>query len=146
MTRLEPFGKRPKELAGGKGPQRAGRAGASKSISRIDTNRSPGNPGIKNVAKLATALGPSTAELCKGVDAAGRELSWDGVVRVGADKMNRKKGYNYLTVFADLRAKRVLLAVEGKDATVWERFVEELGHALHGPSPVIMPASFLACG
>lgn len=27
------------------------------------------NPGIKNVAKIAKALGFSTAELCKGVDA-----------------------------------------------------------------------------
>lgn len=27
------------------------------------------NPGIKNVARLAKALGLSTAELCKGVDA-----------------------------------------------------------------------------
>ena len=27
------------------------------------------NPGIKNVAKLAKALGLSTAELCKGVEA-----------------------------------------------------------------------------
>jgi transcriptional regulator with XRE-family HTH domain len=27
------------------------------------------NPGIKNVAKLAKALGQTTAELCKGVDA-----------------------------------------------------------------------------
>ena len=27
------------------------------------------NPGIKNVAKLAKALGLSTSELCKGVDA-----------------------------------------------------------------------------
>ena len=50
--------------------------------------------------------------------------------------MNRKKGHNYLTVFADLQAKRVLLAVEGKDAGVWEHFSEELGkHNGHrGPS------------
>ncbi|MDH7503865.1 MAG: helix-turn-helix transcriptional regulator [Verrucomicrobiota bacterium] len=27
------------------------------------------NPGIKNVAKLAKALGLTTSELCKGVDA-----------------------------------------------------------------------------
>ena len=27
------------------------------------------NPGVKNVAKLAKALGLTTAELCKGVDA-----------------------------------------------------------------------------
>lgn len=45
---------------------------------------------------------------------------------VGADEMNRRKGHNYLTVFVDLVAKRVLLAVEGKDATVWERFAEQL--------------------
>lgn len=40
--------------------------------------------------------------------------------------MNRKKGHNYLTVFVDLQAKRVLLATEGQDASVWERFADEL--------------------
>jgi transposase len=40
--------------------------------------------------------------------------------------MNRKKGHNYLTVFVDLEAKRVLLAVAGKDAGVWEQFVQQL--------------------
>jgi len=60
------------------------------------------------------------------VDAAWAELSWENVVWVGADEMNRKKGHNYLTVFVDLVVKRVLLAVEGKDATVWERFSEQL--------------------
>ena len=34
-----------------------------------DIERGLRNPGIKNVAKLAKALGLSTAELCKGVDA-----------------------------------------------------------------------------
>lgn len=60
------------------------------------------------------------------VDAAWAQMSWETVVWVGADEMNRKKGHNYLTVFADLEAKRVLLAVEGKDAGVWERFADEL--------------------
>jgi transposase len=60
------------------------------------------------------------------VDAAWAELSWAHVVWVGADEMNRRKGHNYLTVFVDLEAKRVLLAVEGKDAGVWERFAEQL--------------------
>jgi transposase len=40
--------------------------------------------------------------------------------------MNRKKGHNYVTVFADLINKRVLFGTEGKDASVWERFAEEL--------------------
>jgi len=50
------------------------------------------------------------------VDAAWQDLSWENVIWVGADEMNRKKGHNYLTVFVDLQAKRALLAVEGKDA------------------------------
>jgi transposase len=60
------------------------------------------------------------------VNAAWAELSWEGVVWVGADEMNRRKGHNYLTVFVDLEAKRVLLAVEGKDAGTWERFADQL--------------------
>ncbi len=42
--------------------------------------------------------------------------------------MNRKKGHNYLTVVVDLAAKRVLLAVAGKDAATWECFAAELGN------------------
>lgn len=60
------------------------------------------------------------------VEAAWAELSWENVVWVGADEMNRRTGHNYLTGFVDLEAKRVLLAVEGKDASVWERFAEQL--------------------
>jgi hypothetical protein len=39
------------------------------------------------------------------VKAADTRLSFDNVVWVGADEMNRSKGHNYLTVFADLEAK-----------------------------------------
>jgi transposase len=67
-------------------------------------------------------------------------LSWENVIWVGADEMNRKKGHNYLTVFVDLQAKRVLLAVEGKDASVWERFAEELGNHNGHPRAVTMVA------
>ncbi len=51
--------------------------------------------------------------------AAHTRFSFDNAVWVGADEMNRRKGHNYLTVFADLVAKRVLLATSGKDASVW---------------------------
>ena len=60
------------------------------------------------------------------VKAAHARLSFDNVVWVGADEMNRRKGHNYLTVFADLLAKRVLFATPGKDASVWEAFAAEL--------------------
>ncbi len=66
------------------------------------------------------------------VDAAWADLSWENVVWVGADEMNRRKGHDYLTVFADLEARRVLLAVEGKNAGTWQRFAEEMGrHNAH---------------
>ena len=60
------------------------------------------------------------------VKAAYERLNFENVVWVGADEMNRRKGHNYLTVFADLLAKRVLFATPGKDASVWEAFAAEL--------------------
>jgi transposase len=82
------------------------------------------------VSKAGEILGETDQKLWRTlfahVEAAWKELSWENVVWVGADEMNRKKGHNYLTVFADLAAKRVLLAVEGKDAGVWEHFVAQL--------------------
>src|SRR5512140_2100238 len=65
------------------------------------------------------------------VEAARAQAGWAEVVWVGADEMNRKKGHNYVTVFADLVDRRVLFGTEGKDASVWERFAQEL-QAHHG--------------
>jgi len=83
------------------------------------------------VSKAGEILGISDQRLWRiifaHVDAAWRELSWENVVWVGADEMNRRKGHYYLTVFVDLQVKRVLLAVEGRDMAAWERFAEELG-------------------
>jgi transposase len=83
------------------------------------------------VRKAAEILGETDQKLWRAlfahVEGAWADLSWEDVVWVGADEMNRRKGHNYLTVFVDLQAKRVLLAVEGKDAGVWERFAEQLG-------------------
>jgi len=60
------------------------------------------------------------------VEAARAQADWSEVVWIGADEMNRKKGHNYVTVFADLLNKRVLFATEGKDASVWGAFAQEL--------------------
>jgi transposase len=82
------------------------------------------------VSKAGEILGETDQKLWRAlfahVDAAWEGLSWENVVWVGADEMNRKKGHNYLTVFVDLEAKRVLLAVEGKDAATWEVFAQQL--------------------
>lgn len=61
------------------------------------------------------------------VEQAHRKMSLADLVWVGADEMNRKKGHNYITVFADLQEKRVVFATEGKDASVWEEFALEIG-------------------
>jgi transposase len=60
------------------------------------------------------------------VGAARAQADWSEVVWVGADEMNRRKGHNYITVFADLEQRRVLFGTEGKDAGVWEQFAQEL--------------------
>ena len=60
------------------------------------------------------------------VKAAYARLSFENVVWVGADEMNRRKGHNYLTVFADLVQKRVLFATPGKGSETWEAFASEM--------------------
>lgn len=60
------------------------------------------------------------------VEEAYGRLDLSDVVWVGADEMNRRKGHNYLTVFADLVARRVIFATEGKDASTWQAFVAEI--------------------
>jgi len=96
------------------------------------------------VKKAGEILGETDQKLWRAlfahVAAAWKELSWEKVIWVGADEMNRKKGHNYLTVFMDLQAKRVLLAVEGKDASVWERFAAELGKHNGHPRAITMVA------
>ena len=82
------------------------------------------------VKRVGQILGESDSRMWRmlfaHVKAAHARLSFDNVVWVGADEMNRRKGHNYLTVFADLLAKRVLFATPGKDASVWEAFAAEL--------------------
>jgi len=96
------------------------------------------------VKKAGEILGETDQKLWRAVfahvDAAWKDLSWEHVIWVGADEMNRKKGHNYLTVFVDLQAKRVLLAVEGKDASAWERFAAELGNHNGHPRAITMVA------
>lgn len=96
------------------------------------------------VKKASEILGETDQKLWRAlfahVDAAWAALSWENVVCAGADEMNRKKGHNYLTVFVDLLARRVLLAVEGKDASVWEQFAEQLGRHNGHPKAITQVA------
>src|SRR6266850_257788 len=64
--------------------------------------------------------------LFKHVDAAYAEADFSNVCCVGVDEMSVRKGHEYVSVFADLLAKRVLFATEGKDKETWTRFIETL--------------------
>lgn len=64
------------------------------------------------------------------VEAARVEISMEAVRVVGADEMSRSKGHHYVTVFADMEARKVLFATTGKDAATWERFRQDL--EVHG--------------
>jgi transposase len=48
------------------------------------------------------------------------------VHQVGMDETSRRKGHNYITIFADLETRRVIHACQGKDAATEESFVESL--------------------
>ena len=60
------------------------------------------------------------------VAAAHPEADWSQVHCVGCDEMSVRKGHRYISVFCDLVGKRVLLAVPGKDQSVWAQFAEAM--------------------
>ena len=64
--------------------------------------------------------------LFRQVDAAYAEADFSNVCCVGVDEMSVRKGHQYISVFADLIAKRVIFATEGKDRATWVQFVEAL--------------------
>ena len=64
--------------------------------------------------------------LFKHVAKAYAALALSEVVQLGVDELNCRKGHNYLTVFADLVARRVGFATEGKDHPTFQRFAEEI--------------------
>ncbi len=82
------------------------------------------------VRKAGDILGENDTRLWRmlfaHVDKAHQELDLSEMVHLGVDEMNSRKGHNYLTVFADLVARRVVYATEGKDHTTFTRFAEQL--------------------
>jgi transposase len=82
------------------------------------------------MAKVSELLGETDTRLWrmlfKHVDAAWAEADFSHVSCVGVDEMSLHKGQEYVSVFADLVAKRVLFATEGHDKATWKAFVEAL--------------------
>jgi transposase len=67
------------------------------------------------------------------VNAAREQLDCTGVTRVGMDETSAAKGQDYISIFADLDARRVVFATEGRSAETVARFAADL--AEHGGDP-----------
>jgi len=82
------------------------------------------------MSKVAEMVGETDTRLWRmlfrQVDAAYAEADFSQVCCIGVDEMSVRKGHEYISVFADLVARRVLFATEGKDRETWVKFVEAL--------------------
>jgi len=67
------------------------------------------------------------------VHAARATEDFSSVRRVGMDETSARKGQDYISVFADLDAGRVLFATEGRDSGTVKQFAADL--AAHGGDP-----------
>jgi transposase len=67
------------------------------------------------------------------VGAAREREDFSAVTKVGMDETSARKGQDYVSIFADMVAKRVLFATEGRDAATVARFAADL--AEHGGDP-----------
>jgi transposase len=67
------------------------------------------------------------------VHAARDQLDCTGVHRVGMDETSARKGQDYVSFFADLDARRVVFATEGRSAATVARFAVDLVE--HGGNP-----------
>lgn len=96
------------------------------------------------MAKVAEVTGVSDMRLWrmlfKHVDGAYAQADFCNVCCVGVDEMSVRKGHEYISVFADLVAKKVIFATEGRDASTWETFVQAL-EAHHGHRQAITQVS-----
>jgi transposase len=82
------------------------------------------------MAKVAEVTGESDMRLWrmlfKHVEGAYAQADFGNVCCVGVDEMGVRKGQEYISVFADLVAKRVIFATEGHGHETWQAFVQAL--------------------
>jgi transposase len=100
------------------------------------------------MAKVAEITGVTDMRLWrmlfKHIDGAYAQADFCNVCCVGVDEMSVRRGHEYISVFADLVARKVIFATEGHGHERWEAFVQALqahnGHR-HAITPVSMDMS-----
>jgi len=82
---------------------------------------------VNAVAKILGEHDTRLWRLLKGyVQEAYDAADFSDVRVIGCDELSARKGHNYVSVFADLKAKKVIYAPPGKDATTWDQLAKEL--------------------
>lgn len=71
------------------------------------------------------------------VDEAREAMDMSTVQNVGLDETSNRRGHDYITLFVDLEAQRLLAAQPGKDAKTIETFADDL--SAHGHDPEAIP-------
>lgn len=54
------------------------------------------------------------------------ELDLSNITRIAVDETSSRRGHRYVTLFVDVDSKRVIFAIEGKDASVIQSFKQHL--------------------
>ncbi len=67
------------------------------------------------------------------VDVARKDADHSGVEAVGVDEKSARRGHDYITLFADLKERRLLYATKGRKAEVFDEFRDDL--EAHGGDP-----------
>jgi transposase len=62
-----------------------------------------------------------------------KKTDMSGVTTISLDETSKAKGHHYISVFSDLKQRKVLFAAEGRDHTVCEAFAYDL--RAHGGDP-----------
>ena len=82
------------------------------------------------VLTVARLIGESDTLLWRVIDhyvpEARTRVDMSDVHAVGVDETSSRRGHDYITLFVDLEARRLLFATPGKDATTFERFAADL--------------------
>lgn len=89
------------------------------------------------VAKIAAMTAEHDTRIWRVLEhhvlAARDQLNCSGVHRVGVDETAARRGQDYISIFADMDARRVIFATDGRSAETVARFAADL--AQHGGDP-----------
>jgi len=82
-----------------------------------------------SVAEASNLIGANEhkiwATIDKYVEMSRKLESYEDVTAVGVDETSKAKGHDYISIFLDMKKRKVIYVTEGKDSSTVERFIED---------------------